>query len=44
VISIDRPAWVQEMTLHAELFSQLAHHLPPALEQTRQRIERKLVA
>jgi phosphoenolpyruvate carboxykinase (GTP) len=44
VISIDRPAWVQEMSLHAELFSKLAYHLPPALEHTRQRIVRALEA
>ena len=44
VISIDRPAWVQELRLHAELFQQLAYHLPPALEATRQRIERTLEA
>jgi phosphoenolpyruvate carboxykinase (GTP) len=44
VISIDRPAWVQELQLHAELFQQLSYHLPPALEATRQRIERTLEA
>ena len=42
VISVDRPAWVEEMKLHADLFQQLAYHLPPALEATRQRIVRKL--
>ena len=42
VISVDRPAWVEEMKLHADLFQQLAYRLPPALEATRQRIVQKL--
>jgi phosphoenolpyruvate carboxykinase (GTP) len=44
VISIDQPAWVQEMKLHAELFERLHHHLPQALEATRQRIAQQLEA
>jgi phosphoenolpyruvate carboxykinase (GTP) len=44
VSSIDHAAWQQEMGLHRELFTQLAYHLPPALEQTRQRIEAELAA
>jgi phosphoenolpyruvate carboxykinase (GTP) len=44
VSSIDHAAWQQEMGLHRELFNQLAYHLPPALEQTRQRIEAQLAA
>jgi phosphoenolpyruvate carboxykinase (GTP) len=45
VIGIDRAAWVQELTLHAELFkTQLAHHLPPALPATKARIEARLAA
>ena len=44
VSSIDQPAWQQEMKLHDELFRQLAHHLPVALDETRQRIEAKLAA
>jgi phosphoenolpyruvate carboxykinase (GTP) len=44
VSSIDHAAWQHEMGLHRELFTQLAYHLPPALEQTRQRIEAELAA
>ena len=44
VISIDRGAWSQEMKLHDDLFRQLAYHLPPALDATRQRIEARLEA
>ena len=34
VIGIDRAAWQQEMTLHGELFQQLAYHLPQELKAT----------
>jgi phosphoenolpyruvate carboxykinase (GTP) len=44
VISIDPAAWQQELKLHAELFQQLAHHLPAALPATMRRIEQKLPA
>ncbi|MCW5609473.1 MAG: phosphoenolpyruvate carboxykinase (GTP) [Rubrivivax sp.] len=44
VIGIDRAAWQQELKLHAELFQQLAHHLPPELPATRARIEERLAA
>jgi phosphoenolpyruvate carboxykinase (GTP) len=44
VISIDRAAWQQEMALHGELFTQLAHHLPKELTATKAAIEAKLAA
>ncbi|WP_326534410.1 phosphoenolpyruvate carboxykinase (GTP) [Pseudorhodoferax sp.] len=42
VIGIDTAAWQQELKLHAELFQQLAHHLPAALPATMARIEASL--
>ncbi|MBL0150018.1 MAG: phosphoenolpyruvate carboxykinase (GTP) [Ideonella sp.] len=42
VISIDRAAWAQEMTLHGELFQQLAKRLPAQLLATKARIETAL--
>ena len=42
VIGVDRAAWQQELELHAELFAQLAHHLPPELPATKARIEQRL--
>jgi phosphoenolpyruvate carboxykinase (GTP) len=44
VIGIDKAAWQQELKLHAELFRQLAHKLPPELPATMRRIEEKLAA
>jgi phosphoenolpyruvate carboxykinase (GTP) len=44
VISIDTAAWKQELTLHAELFKQLEHHLPGELPATMARIENSLGA
>ena len=44
VISIDTAAWKQELTLHAELFKQLEHHLPSQLPATMARIEDSLGA
>jgi phosphoenolpyruvate carboxykinase (GTP) len=44
VISIDRAAWTQEMTLHGELFQQLAKRLPAQLLATKAQIEAKLAA
>lgn len=44
VISIDKAAWKQELTLHEELFQQLAHGLPRELKDTKARIEQKLAA
>jgi phosphoenolpyruvate carboxykinase (GTP) len=44
VIGIDTAAWQQELRLHAELFQQLAHHLPAELPATMARIEARLSA
>ena len=44
VIGIDRAAWQQELTLHAELFAQLHHHLPAALPQAMARLASRLQA
>ena len=42
VTSIDPLAWKAELGLHAELFRQLAYHLPAELEQTKAKIEARL--
>ena len=42
VISIDKAAWQAEMKLHAELFDQLAYHLPAELSATKAKIEAQL--
>ena len=44
VTSMDRDAWAAEMKLHAELFAQLAHNLPPELPATKAKIEARLAA
>jgi phosphoenolpyruvate carboxykinase (GTP) len=44
VTHIDKAAWKTELGLHAELFQQLAHHLPPELLQTKAKIESRLDA
>ena len=44
VTHIDKAAWVEELKLHDELFSQLAHMLPAALPQTKAAIEKRLHA
>ena len=44
VTSIDKAAWNEEMKLHDELFVQLAHHLPKALNDTKAAIEARLAA
>ncbi len=44
VTSFDRAAWQAELKLHNELFTQLQHHLPKALEETRARLEKRLAA
>jgi phosphoenolpyruvate carboxykinase (GTP) len=44
VTSIDKAAWQAELKLHAELFQQLAYHLPKELEDTRAKIEQRLAA
>jgi phosphoenolpyruvate carboxykinase (GTP) len=42
VTHIDRAAWQQELTLHEELFQQLANRLPQELTQTKARIAERL--
>ena len=42
VIGVDKSAWQQELVLHAELFQQLAFHLPQELPATKARIEARL--
>jgi phosphoenolpyruvate carboxykinase (GTP) len=44
VTSIDKAAWGKELQLHAELFQQLAYHLPAELGETKAQIERRLAA
>ncbi|TFZ01855.1 phosphoenolpyruvate carboxykinase (GTP) [Ramlibacter humi] len=44
VTSIDKAAWQKELELHAELFKQLAYHLPPELTETKATIEKRLAA
>jgi phosphoenolpyruvate carboxykinase (GTP) len=44
VIGIERASWQQELTLHTELFTQLAYHLPVELSATKARIEERLAA
>ncbi|HEY2254797.1 MAG TPA: phosphoenolpyruvate carboxykinase (GTP), partial [Variovorax sp.] len=44
VTSIDKAAWLAELKLHAELFEQLAHHLPKELPATKAAIEERLTA
>jgi phosphoenolpyruvate carboxykinase (GTP) len=44
VTSIDKAAWVAELKLHEELFTQLAYHLPQALLDTKEQITQRLAA
>ena len=44
VTSIDKVAWQAELKLHADLFQQLAYHLPKELQETKERIETRLAA
>jgi phosphoenolpyruvate carboxykinase (GTP) len=44
VTSFDKAAWVHELSLHTELFQQLAHHLPQELKDTKAAIEKRLAA
>jgi phosphoenolpyruvate carboxykinase (GTP) len=44
VTSTDKAAWQAELKLHAELFEQLAHHLPKELPATKAAIEQRLAA
>ncbi len=42
VIGVDKAAWQQELTMHDELFKQLAYHLPAQLQTTKSRIAAEL--
>ena len=42
VTGVDKAAWAAELDLHAELFAQLAHHLPAELPATKVKIEARL--
>jgi phosphoenolpyruvate carboxykinase (GTP) len=44
VISTDKAALLKELELHTELFTQLAHHLPTALVETKAALEKRLAA
>ncbi len=44
VTSLDAKAWKTELGLHAELFQQLAHHLPAEMNATKTTIETRLAA
>ncbi len=44
VTSLNKADWKQEIALHTELFSQLAYHLPAALEKTKGQFEQRLAA
>lgn len=44
VTATEVAAWRAELGLHAELFAQLAHHLPAELPATKARIEERLAA
>jgi phosphoenolpyruvate carboxykinase (GTP) len=42
VTAVDAAEWKKELDSHAELFAQLAHNLPPALEATRRALVARL--
>ncbi|MDY0748902.1 phosphoenolpyruvate carboxykinase (GTP) [Paucibacter sp. R3-3] len=44
VTGIDKAAWLTELGLHAELFTQLSNKLPEALPLTKAKIENRLAA
>ena len=44
VTSLDADAWKAELGLHAELFKQLAYHLPAEMAATKAKIEQRLAA
>ncbi|MES2480640.1 MAG: phosphoenolpyruvate carboxykinase (GTP) [Pseudomonadota bacterium] len=44
VTHLDKGDWAKELQLHAELFEQLAYHLPRELSATKDRIEQRLAA
>jgi phosphoenolpyruvate carboxykinase (GTP) len=44
VTHFDTAAWKTELGLHAELFRQLAHHLPAEMTATKAAIEQRLAS
>ena len=44
ITSIDVAAWKEEVALHGELFTRLAHHVPDALIAVRDRLAERLAA
>jgi len=44
VTSIDKAAWVEELKLHEELFTQLAYHLPAEMTSTKAALAARLEA
>jgi phosphoenolpyruvate carboxykinase (GTP) len=44
VTSMDKAAWVAELKLHEELFTQLAYHLPAELTTAKAALEKRLAA
>jgi phosphoenolpyruvate carboxykinase (GTP) len=44
VTSIDKAAWVEELKLHEELFTQLAYHLPVEMTTTKAALAARLEA
>ncbi|MDI9331732.1 MAG: phosphoenolpyruvate carboxykinase (GTP) [Alphaproteobacteria bacterium] len=44
VTAIHKSEWQAELKMHDELFTQLAHHLPPALVQAKQTLSQKVNA
>ena len=44
VTSMDKAAWVAELKLHQELFTQLAYHLPAELTAAKAQLEQRLAA
>jgi phosphoenolpyruvate carboxykinase (GTP) len=44
VTSMDKAAWVAELKLHEELFTQLAYHMPAELTSAKAALEKRLAA
>ena len=44
VTHVDKAAWVEELKLHEELFTQLAYHLPVEMTATKAALEQRLAA
>ena len=43
-VGIDKAAWQQELKLHDELFTQLAHNLPAEMPATKAKLAQRLAA